>query len=594
MRSPLSFAGKHAIAWLGAAALLAGALCLGITNCGPSPGTGVPADEALTTVNVAVAEQLRQAAGPGLAVVTATRAGSASGDGFRLMVNADRSQLVATTNAEGELVGLALTAGSAGASSTQIDASVSITPLSTAAALVALTPGMALSANPAFVADLVGTLDDITAVTDLAAVLEAQLASDGALDLESDEATAALEAAVAAACGAIYPHVTESAVTVDPQSSDGIEVLDIHQTAPNLDVLYRVRNNRAIIWAAYTDGDDPSYVWFAKTRDPGSLGDLLDILAHPDNAVTGAWTSPEWNCLLDASGAARVTLYSGFPVLSMSLGVASVAWLAHPERFDELRRLSEAGESARCVGPTLLQLAFQVVLPTANLVTGLAPSDDVTERIALSYATRVPAILAKALNRDPSVGANVASLIGAMVWDLVGEALRELGYSAVEWLSGVVRGCSAVVSAINIGRAAVDQLQTPLHSVFDFTDSEGGGGGEGSLVGLWDIVDSVDDYGIVWTGSTLHFIAQEQEGTVLHLEGYFDWLGSDDGGYGREYFHGTVDLGTMVMNLEGYRLENSWKIMAGPYTAHLASDMCHIVDGTWTGGVPGVWSAVRR
>jgi hypothetical protein len=206
----------------------------------------------------------------------------------------------------------------------------------------------------------------------------------------------------------------------------------------------------------------------------------------------------------------------------------------------------------------------------------------------------VPAILAKALNRDPSVGADVASLIGAMVWDLVGEALRELGYSAVEWLSGVVRGCSAVVSAINIGRAAVDQLQTPLHVVFDFSDSEGGSGDvAGSLLGLWDVVDSVDVQGTVWSGSTLCFTAQDQEGTVLHLEGYFDWRSADDG-YGREYFLGTVDLDTMVVNLEGYRLEDYWNIEAGPYAAELASDWRHIQNGEWTTGVPGVWAAVRR
>ena len=123
-----------------------------------------------------------------------------------------------------------------------------------------------------------------------------------------------------------------------------------------------------------------------------------------------------------------------------------------------------------------------------------------------------------------------------------------------------------------------------------------------SLVGpVWE-VEALGDTGNEWNDTTLVFLTQSPAGADFDVSGYFDWIGTNQPGLGRETFTGTLfsDLSLQLFSTGVEAIPG----LGGPtfnagteYSATLSADGLQIIDGTWTGSgggqVRGNWSAVR-
>lgn len=108
--------------------------------------------------------------------------------------------------------------------------------------------------------------------------------------------------------------------------------------------------------------------------------------------------------------------------------------------------------------------------------------------------------------------------------------------------------------------------------------------------GYWQISGS-DNRGVSWNGSKLHFLTDSPNGGNHSLSGYFEWT-SDRGEFGRENFAGTL-FSNNHLSLDGTAIVQP---ASGIITAHYEADLTplgtQLINGSWTNGIPGVWSAV--
>ena len=104
--------------------------------------------------------------------------------------------------------------------------------------------------------------------------------------------------------------------------------------------------------------------------------------------------------------------------------------------------------------------------------------------------------------------------------------------------------------------------------------------------GAWSIVDSIDEAGIDYTGSTLKFISQQESASGLEATGFFEWR-SGEKVLGREYIVANFDAASRQIFIEGKSVESPMGTLAlGSFSARVSDDGRQLLDGTW-GNTPG-------
>jgi len=104
--------------------------------------------------------------------------------------------------------------------------------------------------------------------------------------------------------------------------------------------------------------------------------------------------------------------------------------------------------------------------------------------------------------------------------------------------------------------------------------------------GAWTIVDSIDEAGIDYTGSTLKFISQRAAGAGLEATGFFEWR-SGEKVLGREYIVANFDAASRQIFIEGKSVESPTGTLAlGSFSARVSDDGRQLLEGTW-GNTPG-------
>ena len=106
---------------------------------------------------------------------------------------------------------------------------------------------------------------------------------------------------------------------------------------------------------------------------------------------------------------------------------------------------------------------------------------------------------------------------------------------------------------------------------------------------IWEISAS-DSVGRSWSGSTLHFLTESPVGADHSVSGYFEWT-SNDGRFGQENFAGTL-FSNNHLSIDGNAIvQPASGIILSHYEADLTSSGTQLINGFWTIGAPGVWSA---
>ncbi len=118
-------------------------------------------------------------------------------------------------------------------------------------------------------------------------------------------------------------------------------------------------------------------------------------------------------------------------------------------------------------------------------------------------------------------------------------------------------------------------------------------------LGSWSIVNSIDDAGTDFSGSTLKFVSQREVAGGLEATGFFEWR-SVDQVLGREYVVATFDAVSRHLFLEGKSVESPTGTLAiGSFSARVSDDGRKLLDGTWGNtpgnqrGILGKWEARR-
>jgi hypothetical protein len=79
------------------------------------------------------------------------------------------------------------------------------------------------------------------------------------------------------------------------------------------------------------------------------------------------------------------------------------------------------------------------------------------------------------------------------------------------------------------------------------------------------------------------------EVNVQNISGYFDWYDSRNRFIGKEYFRGSYNSASNIVELRGYRVTNPNELGIGIYIANLSGK--DFISGTWSGpsSIPGTW-----
>jgi hypothetical protein len=119
-------------------------------------------------------------------------------------------------------------------------------------------------------------------------------------------------------------------------------------------------------------------------------------------------------------------------------------------------------------------------------------------------------------------------------------------------------------------------------------------------LGVWTIVESIDEVGTDYRGSTIKFKTQRETPHGLELTGSFEWRTDNMVLLGQEHFVAHYDATTRQVFIEGQYVESPTGTLAvGSFSATLSEDGRQLVDGTWgntpnhQAGVPGSWKARR-
>jgi hypothetical protein len=117
--------------------------------------------------------------------------------------------------------------------------------------------------------------------------------------------------------------------------------------------------------------------------------------------------------------------------------------------------------------------------------------------------------------------------------------------------------------------------------------------------GAWSIVNSIDDAGTDFSGSTLKFISQRELAGGLEATGFFEWRSGNEV-LGREYVLANFDASTRHIFIEGKSVESpTGRLAVGSFSARVSDDGRQLLDGTWGDtpgnqrGVLGKWQARR-
>jgi hypothetical protein len=119
-------------------------------------------------------------------------------------------------------------------------------------------------------------------------------------------------------------------------------------------------------------------------------------------------------------------------------------------------------------------------------------------------------------------------------------------------------------------------------------------------LGVWTIVESIDEEGTDFRGSTIKFNTQRETSGGLELTGFFEWRNNNSIIVGREYFLAHYDSASRQLFIEGQYVESPLNQLAvGSFSARVAEDGRQLLEGTWgnspnhQAGVPGRWAARR-
>jgi len=118
--------------------------------------------------------------------------------------------------------------------------------------------------------------------------------------------------------------------------------------------------------------------------------------------------------------------------------------------------------------------------------------------------------------------------------------------------------------------------------------------------GAWTIVNSVDEAGTDFSGSTLKFTSQREIAGGLEAVGVFEWRKGAEI-VGCEHVVANFDASSRQLFIEGKYVENanSGNLAIGSYSARVSDDGRQLVAGTWgntPGSLPGIlgkWEARR-
>lgn len=117
--------------------------------------------------------------------------------------------------------------------------------------------------------------------------------------------------------------------------------------------------------------------------------------------------------------------------------------------------------------------------------------------------------------------------------------------------------------------------------------------------GAWSIVNSIDEAGTDFSGSTLKFISQRESNSGLEATGFFEWR-SGEQVLGREYIVANFDATSRQIFIEGKSVESPTGTLAvGSFSARVSDDGRKLEDGTWGNtpgnqrGILGKWQARR-
>jgi hypothetical protein len=133
------------------------------------------------------------------------------------------------------------------------------------------------------------------------------------------------------------------------------------------------------------------------------------------------------------------------------------------------------------------------------------------------------------------------------------------------------------------GGARPDQVAAPDESITPIGSSPAV---PNLTFGAWSIIDSIDEAGIDYTGSTLKFISQRESAGGLEATGFFEWR-SGAQVLGREYVVANFDAASRQLFIEGKSVESSTGTLAlGSFSARVSEDGRQLLNGTW-GNTPG-------
>jgi hypothetical protein len=119
-------------------------------------------------------------------------------------------------------------------------------------------------------------------------------------------------------------------------------------------------------------------------------------------------------------------------------------------------------------------------------------------------------------------------------------------------------------------------------------------------LGVWTIVESIDEAGTDFRGSTIKFKSQRETPEGLELTGSFEWRHDNVDVLGQEHFVAHYEAASRQLYIEGQYVESpTGRLAVGSFSARLSEDGRQLVDGTWgntpshQAGIPGSWQARR-
>jgi hypothetical protein len=119
-------------------------------------------------------------------------------------------------------------------------------------------------------------------------------------------------------------------------------------------------------------------------------------------------------------------------------------------------------------------------------------------------------------------------------------------------------------------------------------------------LGAWTIVESVDEAGTDFRGSTIKFKTQRATPDGMELVGWFEWRTATDGVIGQEHFIAHYEAATRQLYIEGQYVQSpTGQLAVGSFSARLSEDGRQLIEGTWgntpshQAGIPGSWAARR-